>query len=282
MSIITDTWRQLVRRRLWPVAVLLIAAAAAVPVLLAKEPESVPAPAPAAPQGAVAEASETLVTLADADGATEARRRVLGKPKDPFAPAPAPKAKAAKQDEPAAGDTEGGDTSSGGGSQPSSGGADPSGGAPPAGEEPKPKKKAPPANSITIRFSDGGGQSVKGVLRKGEALPSPEEPVIVYVGPEQGGKVAVFMIDSSVVPQGDGECDPDPENCEMVRLRVGETEFFDVTDAEGNVTAQWQIDLIEIHAKKAGAKSAKKARAARAAARELLHGRVSRDAVAGL
>ena len=39
MSIVTDTWRQLVRRRLWPVAVLLVAALAAVPLLLAKDPE---------------------------------------------------------------------------------------------------------------------------------------------------------------------------------------------------------------------------------------------------
>ena len=31
MSVLNDTWRFLVQRRLWPVAILLIAAAAAVP-----------------------------------------------------------------------------------------------------------------------------------------------------------------------------------------------------------------------------------------------------------
>ena len=38
MNVVTTIWRQLVRRRLWPVAVLLLAALVAVPVLLAREP----------------------------------------------------------------------------------------------------------------------------------------------------------------------------------------------------------------------------------------------------
>ncbi len=38
MSVINDTWRFLVQRRLWPVAILLIAAAAAVPMLLRQDP----------------------------------------------------------------------------------------------------------------------------------------------------------------------------------------------------------------------------------------------------
>ena len=40
MSAVTNMWRQLVQRRLWPVAILLIAALAAVPLTLAKEPEA--------------------------------------------------------------------------------------------------------------------------------------------------------------------------------------------------------------------------------------------------
>ena len=56
MSVLTDIWRQLVQRRLWPVAVLLIAALVAVPLLLAKDPEptveaAAPAPANAARRG---------------------------------------------------------------------------------------------------------------------------------------------------------------------------------------------------------------------------------------
>src|SRR4051812_6846195 len=40
MNVITDTLRQIFRRKLWPVALLLLGALVAVPLLLAKEPES--------------------------------------------------------------------------------------------------------------------------------------------------------------------------------------------------------------------------------------------------
>src|SRR3712207_621560 len=39
MNVITDTLRQIVRRKLWPVALVLLGALAAVPLVLAKEPE---------------------------------------------------------------------------------------------------------------------------------------------------------------------------------------------------------------------------------------------------
>ena len=73
MSVITDTWRQLVRRRLWPVAALLVAALAAVPFLLAKDPEPAPVASPASEgltAGATAQspaaATTTPATSADA------------------------------------------------------------------------------------------------------------------------------------------------------------------------------------------------------------------------
>src|SRR3954470_15161253 len=47
MNVITDTLRQLVRRKLWPVALVLVGALAAVPLVLAKQPEPLP-PGPAA------------------------------------------------------------------------------------------------------------------------------------------------------------------------------------------------------------------------------------------
>ena len=48
MNLINDTFRGLVRKKLWPVALLLVAALVAVPVLLAKDPETPVATAPPA------------------------------------------------------------------------------------------------------------------------------------------------------------------------------------------------------------------------------------------
>ena len=51
MNVLTTIWGQLVRSKLWPLALLLVAALVAVPFVLAKEPEPPvpPTPATAAP-----------------------------------------------------------------------------------------------------------------------------------------------------------------------------------------------------------------------------------------
>jgi hypothetical protein len=90
MTLITDTWRQLVERRLWPIALLLLAALVAVPVLLASDP----APAPATTT-ALAKSDDPIAAakpiVAQATSFDDSSRHVLGAPKDPFKPAVLPK-----------------------------------------------------------------------------------------------------------------------------------------------------------------------------------------------
>ena len=49
-------------------------------------------------------------------------------------------------------------------------------------------------------------------------------------GVEDGGKVAVFELTGVVDAQGDGKCEPTPEDCQYLKLRAGETEFITVTE----------------------------------------------------
>ena len=73
MTVFNDTWRFLVQRKLWPVAILLVAAAAAVPFLLGKEPA---APAgPAAAVGGEVRRDSTLATEPIVAPAGDARPR---------------------------------------------------------------------------------------------------------------------------------------------------------------------------------------------------------------
>jgi len=73
MNVLSTTWRQLVRRRLWPLAVLLIAALVAVPVLLARDATPVDTPAlpetsaPAETAAADDALAEPVVAKASAD-----------------------------------------------------------------------------------------------------------------------------------------------------------------------------------------------------------------------
>ena len=170
MSVITNTWHQLVQRRLLPVAVLLLAALVAVPLLLAKDPEPVAAPAvkkPAATDTAVASLAETIVTPVD-ETADAPRRRVLGARKNPFEPAPAPKAEKAKADAGGAANS-GGKPAAGAETEkaPSGGSSSPAGKSPAAAPAPAPAVPAPTPEaektyetlSLTVRFGDSEADS---------------------------------------------------------------------------------------------------------------------------
>ena len=275
MNPLETVWRPLVQRRLLPVAVLLIAALVAIPVVLAKDSEPV-APAAPAPVAAGDEAltaaaptGEPVVSLVT-DGERTKRRRVLGARKNPFEPARAPRATptretvtTAQQAQAPAGETPAGT----GGSAPAGGtGGTPTVPTPLAtGAPPEPPKPSYELYSLTVRFGDSSAESLEKLnLARLKPLPSAEDPILVYLGIRRNGETAVFMVDANVVPRGDGTCRPSPADCETIHLREGHTELFDVTDAAGTVTAQYQLDLLDV--KRRTTASAAKAKAVRARA----------------
>ncbi len=289
MSVIKNLWGQLVQRRLWPVAVLLIAALVAVPLTLAEDPETSPAPAPAATPGdSKAElATEPIVAMASA-GDRAKRRKVLGKAKNPFAkpakiasvgqdgPDPAP-----EPDSAGSGSGPDDPTTAGGGSpapsSPSPTGPSTGSPTPPSGPTAPPPVDPPQheRDSLTIRFGDALGGSLERMnVKRLEALPLlVEEPLVVYLGVGDGGDSAVFLVDLSIRVDGDGACMPDPNTCETIHLREGETEFLEVLGEDGEPTAQFQLDLVEIHA---GRKtSAARVRSASKPVRRVLRARAS-------
>jgi hypothetical protein len=286
MSVINDTWRFLVQRRLWPVAILLIAAAAAVPMLLSQEP---PAP-PAAPAVAAVKAdkdavlAEQPIVTEAADGDRSGRRQVLGARKDPFkpraTPTPTPKPETATQATTGTGTPTPGTTA-----LPTTGLAPAPVTGVPVPVTAAPKKKHYELYELTVRFgaSDGTRPPRKDVKRL-QALPSNDEPTLIYLGVLGDKKTAVFMVDSGVVAQGDGTCKPSRSTCETIHIREGETEFFDVPDANGEVSedgtgVQYELDVLKI--RKTSTTSAKKAMKARASVsgkgRMILRARIAGD-----
>lgn len=269
MKPLENVWSSLVQRRLLPVAIVLVAALAAIPFVLAKDPEPVPAPAAPTAENTDGGIADPVVTLAETGDETTQRRRVLGASKNPFQPGPAPEATAtpdagATTTPATTGGAESGDKPTDTGSAPSApatGGPVTAPGTPVAPTEaPKPTYEL---YSLTVRFGDAEADALEKMnLPRLKALPSADEPVLVYLGPGDGAKTAIFMVDEGVVAQGDATCKPSPSNCETIHMRVGDTEFLDVTDEDGNVSAQYQLDLLDIKTKKtADAAAAAKARA---------------------
>jgi hypothetical protein len=299
MSLIKDTWRQLVRNRLWPIALVLVAAMVAVPMLLAKSPApAAPAPTPPTSASAAADraALEPVVARADASQAVR-RRHVLGDRKDPFKPAPLPKAKVTKvtttTTSPGVAGTGGSSAGSTGGSSSGSTGGGittpvttPVSGTP-VTSTPKPAAKKFPADSLTVRFGTADSNP-KTVLKSGQALPDAKTstdaagPVLVYLGLSKDGKEALFLVDSSVKADGDGRCvGADASGCDTLRMRAGDTEFLDVADDKGTVTAQYEFDVLAIHAKAGTSAKAAKARRARVSKTEKTWATKARTSLAG-
>jgi hypothetical protein len=260
MSVITHTLRQLLQRKLLPVAVLLVAALVAVPMVLAKEP----AVAPAAPAAKAQEGLPATFVSAVDEATTEGTEphRVLGEVKDPFEPAALPKAKKKKKAKKAATakaeSTPAPDSSSGGAPAPGSA-------APPVAPAPTatPTPTAP-LYSIKVRFGmveEAGAELPTETVTRLSVLPDEEKPVLVYRGVEDGGKVAIFELTGAVVAEGDGKCAPTPEDCQYLKLQAGETEFITVTDTGTETDAQYQLDLVRINSKKTTEKSESLAKA---------------------
>jgi len=273
MKAVNDIWRQLVGRKLWPLALILVAALVAVPFALAKDADA-PEPKLQPVDTAAADATKTIVSVATESGA---RRHVLGSQSNPFLGQKLPKVK--KADEPDGGgdDTDDGvdpDPTTGSGG--STGGTTPSTGGPVTPGTGTPADPTAPVreyerHELTVRFGDASGALERRSVKVGEGLPL-EEPVVLYLGLSKDGRSAIFLVEKNVTALGDGDCRPDPESCETVRLKAGETEFFDVTDDAGTVGAQFQLDLVKIH--KAGASASAAGLRRAAAGRKLAGARV--------
>jgi hypothetical protein len=298
MSAVLEPFRELVRRRLWPVAVLLLVAAVAAPKLLADPAVPAVVSAGTAVQDDGPFSSRAITTVAAADG-TE-RRRVLGALKDPFKPTgKQPKRTSSSSSaSPSASSSSPSSSSSSSSSSGSSSGSGSSGGGlddvsvpglvgvdttsgtttpPSTGDTTTSAPKTTvPRYALRIAFDEE-----KRTLERLDPLPDADKPAIIYLGLLQDGKTAVFLLDASVTAEGDGSCHPSPTDCQRLYLEKGETAFFEVAGSDGSAGEQHQLDLLSINTKasasKAKAPKATKARAAVAAAgRRALRARMAR------
>jgi hypothetical protein len=288
--------QDLVERRLWPVALLLAVALAAVPVVLGRGGDEAASTAalPATPAtGSPTPSEKVEVTL---DTGAPADRERPGAVRNPFkAPvthtakkttktttttASSPSATSsdsASSSTPAATPTP--SSSSGAASSGSPPSASPSRGTasgtakspakPKAGKTTTKKPTAEDASDtyhVSLKVGLVGAEKLKTLddVARLSPLPSLTDPFFVYLGVLQTTgkkpeKRAVFLVSSDATPNGEGSCHPTKQDCESVELALGETAFFDYTAPNGT-PSQYQLELTGIH--KTTVKSRAKASAA--------------------
>jgi hypothetical protein len=224
MSQIRDLLNDLVERRLWPVALLLVAALIAVPLVLAKSapPDNgADSSAAIAAQAAAADAAAKPADDAVVSVAAQAPHGapLHGKAKNPFKQQHVPK-------KPTIAPTNGAPV---GGATPGTGGGPATGG-----------------NSGHPTGKAGGRlRSITDVPRL-TPLPNASNPVAIFLGMRKDHETAVFMISSDVRVQGDGKCVPSKDDCEAIELKQGQIAFLDVKRANG-VVDQYELDLVKVN-----------------------------------
>lgn len=285
------------RRKLLPVAVLLLCVVVALPAFMLKSaPESStatsaePVSSPAAdglpsPEQALS-GEKPLVSLAVLDQSSNLQEFANKNPFKPLAKvssdgaSPAPTAPTAPTG--GAGGTPGGGGTLGGGSPGGSsgppgggggGGGDTTGGGggtpttpappanPPSGNEPgKPRPNL--TYAVDLTFSSPSGLKRYRNVPRLKMLPSEASPLLIFLGLDAAGAKAVFLVDARLTDAGgEGACNPKPDECATVSLEPGEVEAF--TDDQGERYAI-QIDQIrEITVSRASAAARRDSRRAR-------------------
>jgi hypothetical protein len=254
MNPVRTIFNDLVDRRLWPVALALVAALVAVPVMLGGSSAS-PSSAPATPIANVpATAGGTAQAAISVSTPSAERKDRPGAVRNPFEQhkVPAPKdtttiaqptstpAPANTLPSPSVGPSTPGYTVTP--VVPGSGGG---------------KRDTPVENvwRVNLRFGEPGQQKLRHDVPRLTPLPSATDPFFVFLGVLSDGKTAVFLISSDATATGDGTCKPNPTQCDTIEMKAGDTEFFDVAQGSAGVV-QYELDLIKVFHNKVSGKAA--------------------------
>ena len=261
-TFLLDLWQDLRAKRLWPVAVALVAATVAVPFVLFKPASSAPAPNTAA---TVSKDKLPAVAL-DASSISGSHLDVF-KSKNPFAPESDAQASGpagatplgdslGKAVEKAGGSADGGsgdvagagDTGSGGGGSTTPSGSD--SGPAPKGPDGKPMEPGVHYFTYTadVEFGPRGHTKTNNGVQELDLLPDGTTPVVAFMGVRNAKTAMFFIADPAFRAEGEGECSPSPDNCMFVYLSVDEGKDEETLSAQ-NGQVEYVLKLEELHTK---------------------------------
>jgi hypothetical protein len=273
VSFLRNLGSDLVEKRLWPIALALILAIVAVPMLLSGGSEPAPAPSTpaAAPSTPAAASAQAQVSL---DSAVPGKRGDKSTVRNPFKQQHAPKkaTDASASSTPSA-PTSAGDTKSGGSGTPVT--------VSPKATKPvsQPKQKLSTAfYRVALRFGEAGDQRTLHDVARLTPLPSSTDPFFVFLGVLADGKTAVFLGSSDATATGDGKCRPSASNCQTIEMKAGDSEYFDLPTGTAGVV-QYKLDLVKIVKRTAhstAVAASKRARESKAG-REALRAAIAQD-----
>lgn len=281
MTFLQNLWRDLVDKRLWPVAVALLLGLVAVPFLIDTGSSAPAAPAAAAATAQVPGAVTAQIAVAAAPGSGPVQRS--GKSRDPFKPlvyAKVPKATtSATAGVGATAKTAAGTASS------SSSGSSSSGGSSSTGSTSKgttttsttPTTTTTPRTTtrtklfsyaIAVAVKRAGRTTTRRNLRAISYLPSAVYPLVTFLGVKSDGQTATFLLSDNVDVLGTGsQCRPSTTQCDVVELKAGENVLLAREPKLGEPVKRYRLVLRRVALREVAATPKAKATSRRATTR---------------
>jgi hypothetical protein len=247
MSALSNMIKELRERKLWPIAILLIVALVAVPLLLSKK---APTNLVTQPTGGLPYSTGTALPAISVQ-TKPSDSKLAGRGRNPFTPQQvATTATTATTAATASTPVTTPSTSGAGAATVSTGSPTPSGSggsstATPVTTSPAtttaptttpvtPTKPVAPAPhgltakqsyqvSLAITTSDGGLRTID-PLERLSVLPSPQQPLLVELGVLHDTNRVLFAVEPGAAVGGPGTCTPGPIDCEILSLAPGQTE----------------------------------------------------------
>jgi hypothetical protein len=301
MSFATNMLKELRERKLWPLAIGLIVALVAVPVLLSKKASTnlVTPPVGAGLPYSTGTALPAITVETAAGGS-----KLAGRARNPFTPqivattstptstTPTPAAGTGAGSATGGAGTVGSSGTSAGGASTGAGGGSTAGGstattpaatppstpAPTAPAKPTTPKPAPSGLTPTQTYqvslaitAPNGGLNTIDPLERLSVLPSVRTPLLVELGVLQGGRQVLFAVEPGAAVSGPGACTPGPIDCEVLSLAPGQTEGVSQQAGTGTTpVAEFQVASISAADHPSVAEADQARRVASDAGRQLL------------
>lgn len=256
-AFIRTTIDDLVEKRLWPVAAVLLIALIGIPVLLSNPADEEPAPVstavtPAVGSGGSLAAFQPAVST-EGKKSSEIRKDLEGfETKDPFKPQNLGGGGGAGSG--GSVEVQGGDATASGGSTDASL-AD----APPLGTSGGGGSSTDTSGTTTepqtfyytyaadVRFGKEGNLDRK-TLQQFRSLPSSQDPVLVFMGVKEDGETAIFLQSSAASSTGEGNCEPD-DTCTFLYMKKGDKQRLEAVN-ENDEVVTYELVLLGIDIKR--------------------------------
>jgi hypothetical protein len=254
MTVIQDLIADLREKRLWPVALLLVVALVAVPVLLSNSSSPGVPVAQIPPVGSSSAPVPALPAVSVTP--TPSNAKLTGHERNPFTQQVKKSSSGSKGGSSTSSTPAGTSSNSAKGSSSSSKSSSPTGSVssgsttvPSTTTTPTtttPAAPPPPAPAtltdtqayhvnLSITNSSGGADAIDGVERL-SLIPSPRLPLLIELGVLRGGRRVLFALAPGTMGEGPGRCTPGPVNCQILSLATNQIEGVATKQASGAVT----------------------------------------------